>query len=112
MSASARFPIGRLSHRLALERKVQTGDGGGGAAVTWETAAEMWAGVEMVSGTERFKWGGISGEADAIITIRNHTDVVPAMRFRSGTQLFEILSVLTAGPHDQYLRCHCRGRML
>lgn len=112
MNAPFSVPIGRLSHRLALEREVRTGDGGGGATVIWETVAEMWGAVEMTSGTERVRAGAVAGEANTIITVRYRDDAVPAMRFRNGTQIFEIVSALDVDGRRRYLRCQCQRRRL
>lgn len=108
MNAPFSVPIGRLSHRLTLEREVREGDGGGGATVTWEAAGEMWGAIEMPSGTERAQAGGIAGEVNAFITVRYRDDAVPAMRFRTGTRIFEILAVLDVDGRRRYLRCQCR----
>ena len=38
--------IGKLRHRLTIEREARAGDGGGGSASTWETVADVWGAVE------------------------------------------------------------------
>ncbi len=112
MSAPIRVPIGRMSHRLLLERALRAADSGGGAAVTWETVDEIWGGITMRNGTERVEAGGIAGEANVVITIRYREDVVPAMRFRTGGQVFEVLSVLDMEGRRRHLRCQCQRRWL
>ena len=47
--------IGLLHERLTLETPVRTPDGGGGAIVTWQTVAELWARVRPISGDERLR---------------------------------------------------------
>jgi SPP1 family predicted phage head-tail adaptor len=101
-----------MSHRLILERELRADDGGGGATVTWETVTEMWGAIEMPSGTERVRAGGIEGEVNAVITIRYRDDVAPAMRFTAGGLVFEILSALDVDGRRRYLRCQCQRRGL
>ncbi len=110
MSGPLRVPIGRISHRLVLEREQRASDDGGGAAVTWETVAEIWGAIEMRTGAERVEAGGIAGEVNATITVRYRDDLVPAMRFRNGAQVFEILSVLDTDGRRRYSRCQCQRR--
>ncbi|MEJ2124533.1 MAG: phage head closure protein [Alphaproteobacteria bacterium] len=110
MNAPANFPIGRLSHRLTLESPVRTPDGGGGCAITWEAIADMWAAVETPAGSERVEGGRLSGTAKTRITIRNRDDVTPAMRFRTGAQVFEIIAVRDVDGRRRYLVCDCERR--
>ena len=112
MNLVINMPIGRLSHRLTLEREVRSADGGGGAGVAWEAAGEMWGAVEELNGTERIRADRISGEANALITIRYRSDVVPAMRFRIGTQIYHVLAVLDGDGCRRFLRCQCQRRDL
>ena len=53
--------IGALRERLTLEAPSRASDGGGGATVTWTTAAEMWGAVRPVTGEERLRHDGVSG---------------------------------------------------
>lgn len=112
MTLITRFPIGRLSHRLTLERAVRVADGGGGVVATWEAVGDMWAAVEAQSGSERVEADRISGEVNELITIRYRDDVVPAMRFRTGSQIFHILTVLDGDGARRFLRCQCQRRDL
>lgn len=112
MSIIVNLPIGRLSHRLTLEREARSGDGGGGAVVAWEQAADMWGAVEDLNGTERVRGDRISGEANAMITVRFRDDITPAMRFRNGMRVYNILAVLDGDGQRRYLRCQCQRRDL
>ena len=104
--------IGKLRHRLTLEREVRADDGGGGAALSWETVAEVWGSVEATSGKENVEADRISGRASYLITIRNRSDLGPAMRFRRDAEIFEILAVLDKDGRDRFLQCHCERRDL
>jgi SPP1 family predicted phage head-tail adaptor len=73
--------IGALRERLTLQSPSRTSDGGGGAAVTWDTVAELWAHVRPISGDERLRHDGVAGRITHEVWIRHRSDVVPAMRF-------------------------------
>ena len=78
--------------------------------VAWQPLADMWGAVEMPSGRERVEGGRLSGTANARITIRYCEDVTPAMRFRNGSQVFEIRTVLDVDGCRRYLVCDCERR--
>jgi len=103
--------IGALRHRLTLERQTRIADGGGGAAVTWEAVAELWAHVRPISGDERLRADAVSGRVTHEVWIRHRADVVPAMRFTQGARVLEIVAVLDPGRRDR-LKCLCEERSL
>ena len=90
--------IGALRERLTLQSPSRTADGGGGAAVTWETVAELWAHVRPISGDERLRHDAVAGRVTHEVWIRHRADVVPAMRFTDGGRILDIVAVLDAGP--------------
>ncbi|WP_088348503.1 MULTISPECIES: phage head closure protein [Rhodomicrobium] len=102
--------IGRLRHRLTIERAERTGDGGGGAAVSWEEVAEVWGLVEATGGKEVVGADRVTGTAAVLIMIRHRADVVPAMRFRRGSEVFHILAVLDKDGRGRFLSCLCERR--
>ncbi|MGE0764893.1 MAG: phage head closure protein [Hyphomicrobiaceae bacterium] len=106
------FHIGALRHRIVLESPVRATDGGGGAVVTWLVVAELWASIEPTAGSEAVVADQVSGRISHVITVRHRPDVVPAMRLRLGTRIFEILAVLDVDERRRLLRCRCREEML
>ena len=103
--------IGSLSERFTLEQPVRTADGGGGASVTWQAVAELWARVRPVTGDERLVHDQLSARLTHEVWIRYRTGVAPAMRFRQGTRTYEIAAVLEA-KHRAWLKCLCEERTL
>jgi SPP1 family predicted phage head-tail adaptor len=104
--------IGKLRHRLVIEAKARTADGGGGAAVAWTEIAEVWGAVEALSGKEAVAAGRVAGTAEYRITLRYRSDVAPAMRLRRGAELFEIVAVLDEDGRRRFLACDCERRDL
>jgi SPP1 family predicted phage head-tail adaptor len=98
--------IAALRDRLTLEQPVRTPDGGGGAAITWEPVAELWAHVRPISGEERLLYDQVAARLTHAVWLRGRPGVVPAMRLRQDTRLFEIVAVLDT-PDRIHLKCLC-----
>lgn len=103
--------IGALRDRLTLEQAVRTADGGGGAAVSWETVTELWAQVRPITGDERLRAGQVTGRITHKVTLRYRDGIVPAMRFRQGARILDIVAVLESGRRAR-LDCLCEERIL
>lgn len=104
--------VGKLRHRLTIERGVRITDEGGGASLVWEPVDDVWGAVEAASGKEKVAADRISGTAAYLITIRSRNDLGPAMRFRRGDDIFEILAILDKDGRGRFLQCHCERRDL
>jgi SPP1 family predicted phage head-tail adaptor len=104
--------IGELKRRVVLEQATRTPDGAGGAALSWTTVATLFAAVRALSGGESFAFDRIGGRVTHEFIIRHRGDVQPAMRFRLGTRLFEILAALDLDGRRRHLRCLVEERDL
>lgn len=104
--------IGRLRHRLTLETRSRSPDGGGGAVSAWTPVAELWGAVEAVAGKEAVAADRVSGETACRIVIRHRDDVGPAMRFRRGGEAFDIVAALDGDGRRRFLVCECERRDL
>lgn len=103
--------IGEMHHRLALEEPVRTADGAGGATESWSLIAEIWGALRPVEGGESVEAGGIRGRASHEIWIRHRTGLLPEMRFRIGTRLFDIRSIAQTPGRQRFLRCLVEERL-
>jgi SPP1 family predicted phage head-tail adaptor len=104
--------IGRLRHPLTLEAASRTSDGGGGASEAWSAVAEVWAEISPTSGTEAVDADALTGRVSHEIVFRYRSGVVPVMRLRSGTRLFEIAAVIDVEERRRWLKCLCVERDL
>lgn len=107
--------IGALRDRLTLETPVRSDDGGGGAAVTWTAVADLWGAVRPITGDERLRADAVTGRVTHQVWIRHRDDVVPAMRFRAGARILDIVAVLDARSDSGRrgrLQCLCEERNL
>lgn len=101
---------GELRHRLTLEERQQTADGAGGFTTSWVSVADLWAKLTPAGGAEGVEAGRLAGKSAFEIVIRYRPGVGPAMRFRFGTRVFEILSAANVGERNHWLRCLCEER--
>lgn len=71
---------GDLRERVTIERPLRTADGAGGADVTWETLASVWAEVATLGGSELTLGERTEARAAHRVTIRFRDDVTAEMR--------------------------------
>lgn len=81
---------GELDRLLSLRRPVRTPDGMGGATVTYETVARLWAKVRPMSGRERFAAAQIQAESTYVITIRRRSDILETDVLEGPMGVFDI----------------------
>ncbi len=107
-----RTAIGRLRHRLWLERVDRTADGGGGAEESWIKLADIWAEIRPVGGSEIYDSDALVGRTSHEIIVRFRPDVSPTMRLSSETRRFEISAVIDIDERRRWLKCLCVERDL
>lgn len=103
--------IASLRDRLTLEAPLRTPDGSGGAIMTWEPVTELWAHVRPITGDERLAHDQVAGRLTHQVWLRRRPGITPAMRFRQGARIYEILAVLDK-PHRTHMKCLCEERSL
>jgi SPP1 family predicted phage head-tail adaptor len=108
----APITIADLSKRLAIEREVRTGDGGGGALVTWVHVAEVWAAIWPRTAGENFRMDRVAGTATHDVWMRHRDGVVPGQRLRYGEREFDIRGVLDVEERGRWLKCIVEERDL
>lgn len=102
----------QLRHRVTLEQLARADDEGGGYDETWVEVVTLFADVRPIGGTERVEADRLEGQITHEITLRFRQGVVPAMRFRKGARLFQVLSVINVEERDRWLKCRCEERGL
>lgn len=107
-----KFRPGNLRHRLVLEQLAETSDGGGGFTQSWTEVAELWAAIRPISGSEQVESGRMAGTITHELVLRYRTGVVPAMRFRNGARVFQVLAVINVDERGVWLKCLCEERDL
>jgi len=107
----SRVTLADMRHRLALEEAAATPDGAGGSLVSWAPVAEVWAAIRPRLGAEGVEADGLMARATHEITIRFRPSVTPRQRFRLGTRIFDITSVIDAEEAHRFLTCLVEERL-
>jgi SPP1 family predicted phage head-tail adaptor len=95
--------IGAMRHRVDLQQRTRTSDGGGGVVSSWGTTATVWASMTPKTGIERFKVGQIESPITHIFRIRYRSDFDSTWRIKYGARLFNVLRVLNVDERSAYL---------
>lgn len=86
---------GRLRHRVTIDEKVETPDGQGGIETTYLAWEEnIPAAIEPGSGKEFMNSNQILAQVSTRITVRWRPGVVPTMRVRHESAIYNIVAVL------------------
>ncbi len=99
--------IGRLRHRVRLERPVASDDGAGGESVAWSAVANLWARIEPLSAEERLTAERLEAAVTHRITIRHRADLTHTMRFVIGTRVFGIRGLRDLRERHRYVEATC-----
>lgn len=102
---------GALRHKLTLEAPTRTGDGGGGAEVSWSPVDEVWARIEARSGAETVTAEKRASRLSHTVTLRWRADLDPTQRLRLGARVLEIEAVSDPDGRRRWLQCRCTERV-
>lgn len=109
---TAPVKAGDLRHRISIEAMARSPDGAGGADISWTLVAEVSAALWSRSVEERFESDRVAGKATHDIWVRFRDDIKPAMRFRLGARVFDILGVIDVDDRCRWLKCPVEERDL
>lgn len=85
--------IGEMRQRITLQLPLLEADGAGGANVSWEDEATVWAKVETLSGDERVTGGRLAPRTRLRLTIRHREGLNAAMRVLWKTRALDIRAI-------------------
>lgn len=106
------FSPSDLRHRLTLEQLSRAEDEGGGFIEDWITVATLSANLRPIGGDERYEAERLAGRITHEVSLRYRVGVVPAMRFRKGARIFNIISVIDVDERRRWINCLCEEREL
>jgi len=110
------MPVGRMRHKIQIQSKVTTSDGGGSEAVSsWSTFATIQASISGGSGGERLFGEQLQEPITHEFRIRFRRDVSFKNRIKyayvndgnSNTRFFNITRVINVDSKDKYLDLQC-----
>jgi len=99
--------IGRLRHRVVLQRRSEAADMGGGVALSWVDVAELWAAVTPLAGSESVQAMRLQPLQNFLIRLRFRDDITPENRLLFGQRVLNIRSVKNVNERSQWLECRC-----
>ena len=100
--------IGKLRHRITLQKQVNTVNDYGAAVATWKNVATVWADVRPLSGREYFSTQQVQSEVTTQIWLRHIEGIKPTMKVKFGKREFEILFVLNTQERNVSLQLMCK----
>ncbi|MBV1933643.1 MAG: phage head closure protein [Parvibaculaceae bacterium] len=95
---------------MTLEALSFSADGGGGVADEWEEVATLWAALSPTRGFEESRGGKPEAQMGHKVLIRYRADLVPTMRLREGTRIFEIQTIRDVDERGAYQEVRCTER--
>ncbi|MFT5175959.1 MAG: SPP1 family predicted phage head-tail adaptor [Hyphomicrobiaceae bacterium] len=98
--------IGALRHRVTIEEPVRTADEAGGAEITWQTVASVWAEIQPKTGREVFESDQLGGRVTHDVRMRFRKGVTPKMRIFHNA-LTDIRFAANVGERGEWLICAC-----
>jgi SPP1 family predicted phage head-tail adaptor len=99
--------IGALRHRVTIEEPVRVPDAGGGADITWQSLATVWAEIQPKAGREVFESDQLGGRVTHDVRMRFRGGVTPNMRIVHNARSFDIRYVANIGERGEWLICAC-----
>lgn len=96
--------VGTLNKLITIEQPQEQRDAAGGVTMTWGELTRAWAGINSVSGTEKYISAERHSEATHQITMRYIAEVTPKMRVVYGSRVFVIISVIDPGERNKTLQ--------
>jgi SPP1 family predicted phage head-tail adaptor len=99
--------IGALRQRITLEAPSRIEGEGGTAEISWSAVLDVWARIVPSAGRELVRSDGMTARLTHEIVLRHRSGVLPEMRFRQGTRLFQIHAVIDVSERRRWLRCLC-----
>lgn len=100
-------PIGEMRERVTLQSPLLEPDGAGGADVSWDDEATVWAKVETLSGDERVSGERLAPRARLRLTIRHREGLNTAMRVLWKTRPLDIRAIRDPDGRKQFLILDC-----
>lgn len=100
--------IGKMRHRITIQYRDTTADGGGGTSATWKQLGKTyWAYFRVKSAAERFQAQRNKEQKTYVATIRYRSDVTTAHRVKFGDRYFNIIEVKNLDERDEFMDLVC-----
>lgn len=95
--------LGKMRHRVRIEKRTRSGDGMGGAGSTWELDQIVWAYVRPKQSTESTGRDRIEERKTYLFTVRYRSDLTAAKRLVFENENYNIVTVKNIDERDKYM---------
>lgn len=104
---SIRSNVGEMRRLVEIQSRTMSRDGYGAATATWATEDTVAAKVEPLSGREAWQAQQVRPDVTHQVTIRFWEGLTPKHRFRFGTRVLNIASVIDLEERGRFQVCVC-----
>ena len=99
--------IGKMRHRLELQKATNTTDAGGGITQAWNTITLVYGAIKPKSGNEKYRQGQLQESTTHEITIRFLSNISTTYRFKFESRFFNIRNIQNIEERDRFLKISC-----
>lgn len=103
-------PLGTLTDRVTLKRKIMSSEPEGGEVALYTTLATVWARVRQLSARAAYADDARGQTISHSVVMRFRTDLVPGDRLVYRGRELEIASLADINGRRAYLSCQCSER--
>ena len=105
-------PIGALTERVQLQRKVTTNEAEGGEAALFTTFATVWARVRQLTARVAFEGDARGISVTHSVVLRYRGDLHPGDRIVYRDRVLDVLGAGDLNAGRNYLSCQCSERLV
>ena len=103
-------PLGTLTDRVTLKRKITTNEPEGGEVAVYSTLATVWARVRQLGARSAYSEDARGQSISHSVTLRFRTDLKPGDRMVCRGRDLEIAALADINGRREYLSCQCSER--
>ena len=105
-------PLGTLTDRVVLKRRVITDEDEGGATAVYSTLATVWARVRALGTRQSFETDARGQSVSHAVVMRFRTDLKAGDRIVYRERDLEVLGTSDVNGRRAYLSCQCAERVV
>jgi SPP1 family predicted phage head-tail adaptor len=105
-------PLGTLTDRVVLKRKITTDEDEGGVTAVYSTLAPVWARVRALGTRQSFETDARGQSVSHAVVMRFRTDLKAGDRIIYRGRDLEVLGTSDLNGRRAYLSCQCAERVV
>tara|TARA_Y100001972_G_C7582027_1_gene291914 strand:+ start:100 stop:426 length:327 start_codon:yes stop_codon:yes gene_type:complete len=99
--------IGKMRHRLELQKATNTTDAGGGMTQSYNTINIIYGAITPKSGNEKYRQGMVQESTTHEIMIRFVKNISTKYRIKFENRVFNIKNIQNVEERDRFLKLKC-----